>query len=108
MLIEIFILFEIITIVLFFISFFTKQEILWALTLVLTGSLMFTSWNIEYYVYVFNVTMGAYVPTMTYHNYPYLMALNMLFFVLALVMGMFDLFDKYGSKFVRKKSNREV
>jgi len=105
MLIEIFIIFEILAIVLFFVSFFTKQEILWALTLVLTGVLMFTSYNIEYYVYVFNATIHAYVPTITTHSYPYLMAINLLFFGLAMILGIFDLFDKYGSRFVRKKIN---
>ena len=108
MLIEIFVIFEIVAIILFFVAFFTKQEIIWAIALVLTGMLMFTSWNIEYYVYVFNATSSAYVPTITYHNYPYLMAINMLFFVLSMILGLFDLFDKYGSKFVRKKSDRET
>ena len=102
MLIEIFILLEIVAIVLFFVSFFTKQEILWAVTLVLTGALMFTSWNIEYYVYEFNSTMNAYAPVMTHHNYPYLMAINMLFFVLAMVLVLFDMFDKYGSRLSKK------
>lgn len=105
MLIELFVIFEIVAIILFFISFFTKQEILWSMTLVLTGVLMFTSWNIEYYVYEFNSTINAYVPTMTYHSYPYLMAINMMFFVLAMLLGIFDLFDKYGSRFLKKDKN---
>jgi hypothetical protein len=110
MLIEIFIFFEVIMLVLFFTSFFTKQEIIWAITLVLSGTLMFTSYNIETYVYEFNNTLGAYSPILTTNTYPYLMAINMIFFVLALVLGLFDLFDKYGQKFAGKKgkNHREV
>lgn len=104
MLLELFIFFEILMIVMFMVSFFTKQEILWTITLVISGVLMFTSYDIQYYVYEFNATIGAYDAILTTHYYPYLMALNMIFFVLALILGMFDLFDKYGSKFAGRKS----
>jgi hypothetical protein len=104
MLIELYIFFEIVTIGLFIASFFTKQEILWALTIVTAGFLMFTSFNIEYYVYEWNVTISAYVPTAVSHSYPYLMGINILFFVLGLVLLLFDLFDKYGTKIMSKKS----
>ena len=103
MLVELFIFFEIVTIGLFLASFFTKQEILWVITLVLSGTLMFTSWHVEYYVYQFNTTLNVYVPIAVSNSYPYLMAINMIFFVLALLLGMFDLFDKYGTKFVKPK-----
>lgn len=96
MLIELFIFFQIVVIGLFIASFFTKQEILWAITLVLSGVLMATSWSIETYVYEYNATIVAYSPVIQTHNYPYLMGINMIFFVLALILGMFDLFDKYG------------
>jgi len=104
MLIGLFVFFEIIVIGLFIASFFTKQEILWAITLVMSGTLMFTSWNIETYVYEWNNTISAYNPIIVTHSYPYLMAINMIFFILALILGMFDLFDKYGSKFAGKKN----
>ena len=99
MLIELFIFFQIVVIGLFVAAFFTKQEILWAVTLVLTGVLMFTSYNIEYYVYEYNASVSAYYPVAVTHSYPYLMGINMLFFILAMVLGVFDLFDKYGSRF---------
>lgn len=100
MLVELYIFFEIIVIGLFAASFFTKQEILWALTLVFSGALMFTSYNVEGYVYQWNATMTAYQPVVVSHSYPYLMGLNALFFVLALVLGIFDMFDKYGKKYI--------
>jgi len=98
MLVELFIFFEIITIGVFIASFFTKQEILWAITLIFSGVLMFTSWHVEHYIYQYNESILAYSPILVTHSYPYLMGINMLFFVLALVLGLFDLFDKYGMK----------
>jgi len=98
MLVELFIFFEIVAIGMFVASFFTKQEILWAVTIVLFGVLMFTSYNVEYYVYTWNEVSMSYDPVVMTHSYPYLMAINMLFFVLALLLTLFDVFDKYGSK----------
>lgn len=105
MLIEIFIFFEIVMIGGFLAAFFTKQEILWSVTSVLSGVLAFTSYNIEYYVYQFNTTLSIYQPIAISHSYPYLMGINLLFFVLALVLGLFDLFDKYGGG---DEDNRDV
>ena len=102
MLVELFIFFEIVVVGLFITSFFTKQEILWTLTAVISGVLMFTSFNIETYIYEFNTTLKAYQPVLITHSYPYLMGLNMLFFVLALILGLFDLFDKYGAHLAGK------
>ena len=102
MLIELFVFFQIIVIGLFIAAFFTKQELLWAITFVLAGILMFTSYSIEYYVYEFNTTINAYVPTIVTHTYPYLTGINLLFFGLSVVLGLFDIFDKYGSRLLKK------
>lgn len=102
MLIELFIFFELLVIGMFLLAFHTKQEILWGIVTVLSGVLMFTSFNIEHYVYVYNATLGAYSPVQVVHNYPYLMGINMLFFALSLLLGLFDMFDKYGSEFAGK------
>ena len=103
MLLSLFIFFQIVVIVMFITSFFTKQEILWVITLLLSGVLMFMSYDIQYYVYDYNATIGAYSPILTTQYYPYLMGINMLFFVLALLLGLFDIFDKYGKTFIGKK-----
>ena len=100
MLVELFVFFEILVIILFLIAFFTKQEILWSLVAVVSGALMFNSYDIQYYVYQFNSTLAAYQPVLISDSYPYLMAINMLFFALALALGLFDLFDKYGGSLV--------
>ncbi len=93
-------------VVLFLISFFTKQEILWSCTAVISGVLAFTSFNIENYVYVLNTTSNAYMPVAVSYSYPYLMGINLLFFSLALILCIFDLFDKYGWKAFPKLSGR--
>ncbi len=102
MLLEIFIILQILALALFFTSFFTKQELLWAITAVMLGMLMFSSYNLETYIYEFDATLGAYVPLLTTTSHPYLMALNMLFFSLAVLLGLFDVFDKYGVKLFKK------
>ena len=96
MLITIFIILQMLTLAIFFTAFFTHQEILWAISAVMTGMLMYSSFYLETYVYEFDVTLGAYAPILTANNYPYLMGLNMLFFCLTILLGLFDLFDKYG------------
>lgn len=103
MLIEIYIFFEIVVIGLFVTAFYTKQEIMWALTAIFSGVMMFTSYKIEYYVYQANTTLNVYVPVMTSHTYPYLSAINLIFFGLALAFGIFDMFDKYGNKLPGKE-----
>lgn len=104
MLVELYMFFQIVTIGFFAVSFFTKQEILWAITLVLSALMMFNSYNVEYYTYEWDTAISAYAPVMVQHSYPYLMAVNMLFFVLAMVLGLFDIFDKYGSKYSEGKN----
>ena len=104
MLVEIFIFFEVVAIALFIVSFYTKQEILWGITAVISAVLMFTSYNVETFVYVYNSTIGAYEAVSITRSYPYLMGINMLFFALALLLGLFDLFDKYGTNLLSKKA----
>jgi hypothetical protein len=102
MLVEMYIIFQILVIVLFFVSFFTKQELLWVVTLVFSGVMMYTSYNVEYYIYEFNSTVGAYNAVVISHSYPYLMGLNLVFLSLSLILGLFDTFDKYGHMFSKK------
>lgn len=99
MLIELYILFEIIMIILFFVSFYTKQELMWTMTLVICGVLMFTSYNVEVLGYDWTNTTNSYALTTVSYSYPYLMGLNLIFLSLALLLGLFDLFDKYKDGF---------
>jgi hypothetical protein len=107
MLIEIYVFYELIIIALFLLAFFTKQEIIWAITAVLSGVLMFSSYNVQTYVYVYNATITAYEPALQTNHYIYLSWINMIFFVLSMVLGIFDIFDKYGTGFLRRKKNKD-
>ena len=98
MLYSLFILIQIFAVVLFVASFFTKQEILWGVTLLTCALLMYSSFGIEYFIYDWNTTIQAYSPVIKTFSYPYMMGFNMLFFVLSLVLGIFDIFEKYGTK----------
>lgn len=84
MIFEMFIIFEILMFVLFCVAFFSKHEIMWAVSLVLTGIMIFNSTNIEYGLKVL--------------SYPWLMGFNVLVFVLSVILLIFDLFDKYGGE----------
>lgn len=101
MLLEIYVFFQVVVIVLFATAFFTKQEIIWALSIIFSAVLMASSWFIEYSVYEYNATVGAYVPVFVSESYPYLSGINFVFFALGLTLMMFDLFEKYGNKFAK-------
>jgi Zn-dependent protease with chaperone function len=90
--------------VFFLIAFFTKEIIIWIVTFLLAGVLMFSSFGVEYYIYNWNVSINAYSPQMITFSYPYLMGFNTLFFGLSIVLMFVDIFDKYGTK-VREKED---
>jgi lysylphosphatidylglycerol synthetase-like protein (DUF2156 family) len=107
MLIELFIFFQLFVIALFFIAFFTKQEIIWALSTIFSAVLMFSSFDVQVNTYVFNNTIGAYAPIVVTYNYIYLSWINMIFLVLSVVLGLFDIFDKYGIRIGKKKEEKD-
>jgi len=98
MLIEIFITLQIATILFFCFAYFTHQELLWGIALILSGVLMVAGNYIELNHYVFNIATGGYDLTTSGFYYPYLTGINMLFFSLALILSLFDLYDKYGQQ----------
>lgn len=98
MMVEMFMFLEVLAVILIGIAFFTKQEILWFLAVVIAGILMFASYDIQGYVYEYNETLGAYQPVIISNAYIYVSYLNMIFFALALILGLWDIWQKYGSK----------
>jgi hypothetical protein len=108
MLLELFIFFEIIVVALFLFAFFVRNEILWALTALFSGMLMISGQAIEYQNYSFNATTTAYDITTKVYVYPYLGWLNIVFFGLALLLGIFDIFDKYGKKGIKAGKEEEL
>jgi hypothetical protein len=96
MLLEIYILLEIAVFILFLTAFYSRQEIIWGLSLVLSGIMMANSYAIEILSYSFNSGIGGYELTTTLFSYPYMMGVNLLIFGLSLLFGVFDLWDKFG------------
>ena len=95
MILELFILLQIVAVLAFGLAFFNKNEILWVINIALSGVMMVVSYTIEYPVYLYNSTLGAYEPTTIIYSYPYLMGINMLLFGLGILLFFFDIFEKY-------------
>lgn len=106
MIIELFIFLELIALVFFVAAWYTHQELIWAISLVLFGVLMVSSFNVEFHAYQYSTTLGAYEPIVIHESYTYMMGLNMLFAALSLLFGLFDLFDKI--KQHKAESNGEI
>jgi prepilin signal peptidase PulO-like enzyme (type II secretory pathway) len=107
MLVELYVFFEIVMLIVFFIAFFTKQEILWAISAIFSGFLMYSSFDIQTYVYEFNSTINAYSPIVISNNFIYLVWINLIFLALSVILGLFDMFDKYGSKIFKRGEKEE-
>jgi len=106
MILELFILIQVVMIGTFFVAFFTKQEILWAISLVLGGALMVASYNVEIVEHILDANLSVYVPQLVSHSFPFMMGINFMFFILSLILGLLDYFDKYGIStldFMKKK-----
>jgi hypothetical protein len=102
MLVEIYIFWQLIVLIIFFMAFFSRQEILWVIAMVLSAVMAFGGALVEYNYYLFNATSGAYDFKTNIYQYPYLGALNWMFFSLALIFGIYDIFDKYGGRFAKE------
>lgn len=95
MLLELYIMYQLLVIVLFFVSYYTRNEIIWLMTLVFSSMIMMTSFGVEVPVYEYNVTTSAYDLVSHTYRYGYLFYLNMMFAFLALIFGFYDLWQKY-------------
>lgn len=107
MLIELYMFYEFILIGFFLIAFWRKNEILWAITIILAGILMFSSYDVQITAYQLNNTINAYSPVILTQHYIYLGWINGIFFAISLLLMLFDIFDKYGMKFLDKGEDRE-
>ena len=108
MILSLYIFLEVVAIVLFLIAFFLKQEVIWAMALVVLSVLMMSAFSIESYVYEFNETLGAYYPKVQTISHPYFMGVNMLFFVVALLLALYDIYEKYGVKSIASGLDKTV
>lgn len=96
MILELFIVLQLIMIGFFLTAFFTRQEILWSLTILLSGVLMIASLNVTIKMLIFDTTLNTSVHQYVPHELGYMLAFNLLFFGLGLIYFLMDVFDKYG------------
>lgn len=95
MLIELYLFYQAVTLLAFYLGYNYKNYTMWGVTLLLTGMMMFLSYYVEKTVYVYNATLGAYEVSTVYYTMPYLAAINFLFFSVALLYMMYDIWENY-------------
>lgn len=93
MLIELFILFQLITVGTFVFAYHNNQVILWLLTMVLSGMLMLSSYGIEKTVYVWNATTAFYDVSTVVYSYPALFGINFAILALSLLYFFQDMWE---------------
>jgi len=91
MLFEIFILIQTIAIGSFLLAWFSKNIIMWGITVILFGIQMITGFNIEFII--FNITDSGIVPILINHS-SVIAYINMLFFSLGILMFFWDIFTQ--------------
>ena len=100
-----FFLFEIVALIGFIYAMFSNKHnnnvhittlITWVICVVLFGVLMMSSWNVEVYNYnteFTGVTFDGFVVETTTSTWPAVGAINIMFFSLSLLFGLFDIFN---------------
>ena len=92
MLIEIFILIEILALGAFALSWFGKNPIMWAVSVIIFGIQIITAFNIEFYIHV--VSVGGQITTTVINHSSIMAYINMIFFFLSLVMFFWDIYNE--------------
>jgi hypothetical protein len=95
MLLEIFLVMQIIVVALFFVAYFVRNEMVWALTILFSLLLAMNCLDIQYNHYEFNVTTLGYDWSTTTYNYPFLMWANIVLVAFSLLFIVYDIWEKY-------------
>lgn len=94
MLLTIYILFQIIVLIGVIMTFYSKEMIFSALTMLFSGMLAVGAWRITYGTnYIWDATTSAYVAETLIASTPYIAYLNMGLFGLALMFFYYDVFE---------------
>lgn len=92
MIIELYILFQTLLILLLYLGWRNSHPMYWALALIFSGIQIFTSYNIEYIVMIYSNT-GELTSHLANYSFPLLSYINMLFLTMSVVMFMWDIFN---------------
>lgn len=91
MLFEIFILTQVLAVGAFLLAWFSKNPLLWSVSVILFGIQMITGFNIEYNIITI-LDSGIVQQTVSYSSV--IAYVNMLFFSLSLLMFFWDIFSE--------------
>jgi hypothetical protein len=89
MILELFLTLQLGIILLFIAGFITHNEIIWCVSIILAMLLYTNAYNIQYHSFASPLEVVAY-------SYPFIAYFNAMLGLVSLVMGLFDIFDKYG------------
>lgn len=93
MLLNIFIILTILTVFCFAVSYIIKNPLLWVITLVLSGTMAVSSFDIQIQEYQFQAATLSYSPVLQSYSYPMISTLFMIVIGLSLLYFYSDLMD---------------
>ena len=90
MIIEMYIMFEVLILMLILLGWFRGHIMFWGLGFVFSAIQIFTSYNIEYVVFVYDTVLTTHVKSIDYAILSYI---NMIFLAICIVMFFWDMFN---------------
>ena len=95
MLVEMYIFYSVLALLVFATGFYSKQPILWVIAMVLFAFITVSSFHIEDTEYVYDSSTLSYTAQHTSYSYAYLSTINIMFFILAMIMFVYDMFIQW-------------
>jgi len=92
MIIELYIIFQVLILILLYLGWKEKHPIFWIFSFIFSGIQIFTSYNIEYIVMIYENT-GVLTSNIVNLSFPILSYVNILFLVVSITMFMWDIFN---------------
>ena len=92
MIIELYILFQVLVLILLFLGWKDNHPMYWAMAFVFSGIQIFTSYNIEYVVMIYT-NMGVLTSNIVSLYFPILSYINIFLCLLSATMFMWDIFN---------------
>jgi hypothetical protein len=91
MIIEIFILLQVFTIILFLIAWYKQEPMMWVMAFIFSSINIFTSYNVEYVVMTFS--KGVLAQNIISISYPVVSYINMIFLAASIIMFFWDIYN---------------
>jgi hypothetical protein len=92
MIIELYVMIQVLAFIVFLISWFRKNVLLWALSIILFGIQTFLSFNIQYLITIVSNSTSFVTETIVVSSLP-MASINMLFGSLGLIMFFWEIFN---------------